>query len=49
MKKDILVVVTSSEINHHMLVSEEKHDCTWVVQLIHFVEVWYLCNVHLHI
>ena len=29
-----------------MLVSEEKHACARIVQLVHLVEVRYLRNVH---
>jgi hypothetical protein len=47
--KDIFVVVSCTEINHHVFVSVKKHDCARIIQLIHFVEIWYLSNVHLKI
>ena len=34
-----LIVVTRSEVNHYVFVSEEKHDRAWVIELIHGVEV----------
>lgn len=33
------VVVTSPEIAHHMLVTEEEHDSACIVQLVHGFEV----------
>jgi hypothetical protein len=42
-----LVVVSGSQINHHVLVAEEKHDRTRIIQLVHLVEVWDLGDVHL--
>ena len=41
-----LVVVTGSQIDHNVLVSEEEHHRAWVVQLVHLVEVWYLGNIN---
>ena len=40
-----LVVVTSSEITHHMLVSVEEHDCHPVVKLVHGAEIGDLVEV----
>lgn len=34
-----LVVVSSTQINHDMLIPEEKHDSAWVIQLIHGIEI----------
>lgn len=33
------VVVSSAQINHDVLVAEEKHDSAWVIQLVHGVEI----------
>jgi methyl coenzyme M reductase subunit C len=41
-----LVVVSSPEINHDVLVPEEEHHCRRVVQLIHGVEIRDLCDVN---
>jgi hypothetical protein len=41
-----LVVVACAEIDHDVLVPEEEHDCAWVVQLIHGIEVWHLRDIH---
>ena len=41
-----LVVVSRSEIDHHMLISEEEHDRARVVQLVHGIEFRDLCDVH---
>lgn len=40
-----LIVVTGSEITHHMLVSKEEHESDWVVELVHLLEVWDLVEV----
>ena len=34
-----LVVISSAEITHHMFIPPEEHDCTYVVELVHLVEV----------
>lgn len=34
-----LIVVTSAKIDHNMFVPIKEHHCTWVIQLIHLVEV----------
>ncbi len=41
-----LVVVTSSQIDHDVFITIEEHDCTWVVELVHFVEVGHFVDVH---
>jgi hypothetical protein len=41
-----LVVVARAEIDHDVLVPEKEHDCAWVVQLIHGIEVWHLRDIH---
>ena len=40
-----LVIVSRSEITHHVFVSEEEHDCAGIVQLVHLVEVGHLFDV----
>lgn len=40
-----LVVVTSTQIDHHVFVSEEEHEGAWVVELVHLVEVGDLVDV----
>lgn len=40
-----LVVVTGSQIDHHVLVSEEEHEGARVIQLVHLVEVGNLVDV----
>lgn len=40
-----LVVVASAQIDHHVFVSEEKHEGAFVVQLVHLVEVGHLVDV----
>ena len=27
---------------YHVLVAEEEHECHWIVQLVHLLEVWNL-------
>lgn len=39
------VVVTGSQIDHHVLVSEEEHERARVVELVHLVEVGHLVDV----
>jgi hypothetical protein len=34
-----LVIITSSKITHHVLVTIEEHDCALVVKLVHLVKV----------
>ena len=40
-----LVVVAGAKITHHMLVSEEEHECHRVVQFIHLFEVRHLIEI----
>ena len=40
-----LVIVTGSEIAHHVLITEEEHESDWVVELVHLLEVWHLVEV----
>ena len=40
-----LVVVSGSEITHHVFVAEEEHDGHGVVELVHLVEVWHLVQI----
>lgn len=40
-----LVIVTGAKINHDVLVPEEEHAGARVIQLVHLVEVWHLCDV----
>jgi hypothetical protein len=40
-----LVVITGTQVDHHVLVAEEPHDGTRVVELIHLVEIWYLIDI----
>ena len=39
------IVVSRAQIDHDVLISVEKHNGTWVVKLVHFVEVGHLRNV----
>ena len=41
-----LVVISSAKINHNVLISEEEHDCGWVIELVHSVEIRHLSDVH---
>lgn len=41
-----LVVVTSAQIYHDVLVAVEEHARARVVQLVHLVEVWHLADIH---
>ena len=34
-----LVVISSAQINHDVLIPEEKHDRARVIQLVHSVEI----------
>ena len=40
-----LIIVTSAEIDHDMLVAIEEHDRNGVVELIHLVEVGHFRDV----
>jgi len=40
-----LVVVSGSEITHHVFVAEEEHDGHWIVELVHLVEVGHLIEI----
>ena len=40
-----LVVITSAEIDHDVLVSIEEHDRAWVVELVHLVEIGHFGDV----
>lgn len=40
-----LVVVSGSEIAHHVFVAEEEHDGHGIVQLVHLVEVGHLIQI----
>ena len=42
-----LVVVTSPQIDHNVLVTEEKHHRTWIVQFVHGSEVGHFGDVNL--
>lgn len=39
------VVVTSTQIDHHVLVAEEEHERTRIVEFVHLVEVGNLVDV----
>lgn len=39
------VIVTRSEIAHHMFVAEEEHDGHWVVEFVHLLEIGHLVQV----
>lgn len=41
-----LVVVTSAEIDHHVLVSEEEHERDGIVEFVHGVEVRNLRDIN---
>ena len=41
-----LVVVARSQVNHDVLISEEKHYCARIIKLIHRVEIGNLADVH---
>lgn len=41
-----LVVITSAQIDHHMLVTEEEHHGAGIVQLVHLIKVGHFRNVH---
>ncbi len=34
------VIVACSQINHDVLVAKEEHDGAWIIQFVHFVEIW---------
>lgn len=36
------VVISRPQINHDMLVAKEKHNCAWIIEFVHCVEIWYL-------
>ena len=40
-----LVVVTGTQIDHHVLVAEEEHERARVVQLVHLVKVGHLVDI----
>ena len=40
-----LVIVTRSEIAHHVLIPEEKHNGDGVVEFVHLLEVWHLIEI----
>lgn len=40
------VVISGAQINHNVLVSEEKHHCAWVVEFVHFVKIWHPCDIN---
>jgi len=40
-----LVIVTGTEIAHHVFVAEEKHYGDGVVEFIHLLEVWDLVEI----
>lgn len=37
-----LIIVTCPQINHNMLVAEEEHEGTFIIQLIHDIEIRHL-------
>ena len=41
-----LVVIARSQVNHDVLISEEKHYCARIIKLIHRVEIGNLVDVH---
>lgn len=41
-----LVVVAGAQIYHYVLVPEEEHYRTGIVQLVHFIEVGHLCYIY---
>jgi len=40
-----LIVVTSAQVDHDVLVTIEEHHGARVIQLVHLVEVWYFSDV----
>jgi len=40
-----LVVITSPQINHDMLITIKEHHRAGVIQFIHLVEIWYLSDI----
>ena len=42
-----LIVVTCSQIDHNMFITEEEHHSTWIIQFIHLVKIGYFCNINL--
>lgn len=40
-----LVVVTGTQVDHHVLVTEKPHDSARVVELVHLVEIGYLVDI----
>jgi hypothetical protein len=40
-----LVVVSGSEITHHVFVAEKEHDGHWIVELVHLIEVGHLIQI----
>ncbi|CAD0203491.1 unnamed protein product [Chrysodeixis includens] len=41
-----LVVVAGAQIYHNVLVAEEEHHRAGVIQLVHFIKVWYFSDIH---
>jgi len=41
-----LVVVTSAQINHDVLVAEKEHARARIVQLVHLIKIRNLANIH---
>lgn len=39
------IPITTLKYSTTYLVSKEKHDCTRVIEFIHCIKVWHLCDV----